>query len=695
MISFSICTFTPSERPIEGIIEEHNLDGLVLDRVGQEHQSHRSTLPTPPPPMEMSFDDVRIPEETVHLEGNKEPKNDMQERIKALENFVTLDEEFKYETNPRPLLSILGDMVTSLRSPWVGTRAIGELCTSFERYLSRMKFMLPGLMRLNNVMGVRIVTNEQLEKIMVDLLEFLQQEDLELYERLWSLSVLRNLQFLLPIGKVNPIREDPNTGGVCRGGLELFLLKADRTEMISAVTEALKRVELIVTIKNYLLNTEGNLQTPGLIKIHDQLLQNRSLTKAGIIKSLASQSVHHTFLENTPDGEIECYSRIMEHLELFYPAAKQFGITEGSRRFKLITKIRTYLQDFDRNPQTHAIKTKYNKLLHTKSMDDALIVRSLVLESLQHMNIKKPDEDVECLYDILQYLETLHPNSEPFKITEPLERVQLIMNIRNYLHEAGRSLQTTAILNIHNTLLKTSSLYKPKIAKLLASQCMDHIVLENAPHEEVQCLYHILKYLKKFHSTTVPLIKTRLSSNGPFRKVYRKFKSQAELQPHLQRYFEKEDKDPYIMGLLLPFIGWHSVELSYVKHCLHILNIQDTALASNKGELYGLDVRKGQKYHEDQDFFIEMMYKASVYIEGLQTYLDLQVPRNGAGQYEFISSVPLANQKETPEKCQICLGGYLEGQRVVKLGCYRPHLFHEQCINVSHWICGFTHNKQL
>ncbi|EGG07780.1 uncharacterized protein MELLADRAFT_62382 [Melampsora larici-populina 98AG31] len=636
MISFSLCVFTPTERRIGGVIED---DDLVGHQVAQRNQIHHSTRLTPPPRTELDLDNVGTNDVTSHYYCCTEP---MREKIKELENIVPLNEGFEYKTdNSRSLLTKIRDLATQAIALWRGLNEIPNLCDSAKRYPSSISSM-----------GI------ELENVMIEARGG---------RRIGTLSVER-------------------VKGVMNGKIQIFPVD-------EAVTEALKRVELIVTIKNYLLKIERNLQTPELIKIHDKLLQNRSLTKAGIIESLASQSVHHTFLENTPDGEIECYSRIMQHLELFYPVTTKFAITEGLKQVQLIKKIRNYLQDSDRNPQTHAIKTKYNKLLQTKSMDDVVIVRSLVLESLQHMDINNPDEDVECLYDILQYLETLHPNSEPFRITEPLGRVQLIMNIRNYLHKAERSLQTTAILNIHNTLLQTSSLDKPEIAKLLASQCMDHMVLDNAPHEEIQCLDHILKYLEKFYPITVPLIKSRLSSNEPFRKIHQKFKSQAELQHHVKRYSEKEDKDPYIMSLLLPFIdvGWDSLDSSYVEHCLHILNIQDTALASNKGDLYGLDDTKVKKYHEDQDFFIEMMYKASVYIKGIKEYLNTQVPKDEqSGHCKFISSVFLGNEIESSEKCNICLSGYLQGQRVIKLGCQRPHVFHEQCINSSYLKVGMS-----
>lgn len=63
----------------------------------------------------------------------------------------------------------------------------------------------------------------QFKIVLMTVLGYLQHEGLKTYERLWTLSVLRRIQSLLPWGHLHSIRQDPNTGWVCRGGLELFL----------------------------------------------------------------------------------------------------------------------------------------------------------------------------------------------------------------------------------------------------------------------------------------------------------------------------------------------------------------------------------------------------------------------------------------------------------------------------------------
>ncbi|KAH9812489.1 hypothetical protein DFH28DRAFT_978638 [Melampsora americana] len=700
VVSFSLCAFTPSERPIEGVIEGNGLNGCVGHQIGQGQRIHHSTLSTSPPRME-TFDDVRI------NEGNQEfkSKNSMQESIKALETFVPLNEEVRYKDDehlPRSFLSKLYNVFIGDAVIFFKMKEVETLCSDAIKHPSSISFMATGWQHVaDESTSVRsTLTNEELEQSTVIALEFLQREDLDLYERLWTLCVLKNVQYFLPRRMFKPIRGDPNTGGVCRGGLELFLLEGldyrprvksvinGRVEMFpvdKSVTEALKRVDLIVKIKKYLASTEMNLGTAKWIEIHNQLLRNKSLIKSRMIESLASQITHHAIREDTPDEELECLSNLMQHLDSFYPVAKQFGIAEGLMRVKLIIKIRIYLQESDRIHTPATLKI-YNKLLQTKSMDDALIVRALALECLQHMNIKtNPDEDVEFVYDILQYLDTLHPSSKELNTTEALERVQLIMSIRNYIHGFERDHQSPKIMDIHNTLLQTSSLGKPENVESLTSKCIDHMVVENTPDEEVQCCYYVLRYLETFHNKVIKgLIESWSSASKAFRHIKQKFKAQAELQHHIQRYSKKEDKDPYIMSLLLPFVdvGWQSVDSLYVKHCIHMLNIQYSALVSKKGELYGLDVTKGKKYHEDQDFFIEMMYIASTYIKGIQEYLDKKVPKNKQnGHYEFISCVLLTNKNESSETCSICLDGFLKGQRAVRLGCYRPHTLHEQCMN--------------
>ncbi|KAH9816183.1 hypothetical protein DFH28DRAFT_966308 [Melampsora americana] len=173
-----------------------------------------------------------------------------------------------------------------------------------------------------------------------------------------------------------------------------------------------------------------------------------------------------------------------------------------------------------------------------------------------------------------------------------------------------------------------------------------------------------------------------LSTSKPFQKIQKRFESQAELQPHIQNYLNRADGDPYIKSLLLPFVGIHSVKLGYVKACLHSCNVQESALKGKQAELYGLDVSNGEKYYEDQDFFIEMMYKASTYIEGLEEYLHSQVEKDKKkGLYKFKSNLSLEEEDNDSEICPICIYGFLKGQRVVKLNCKTPHTFHEQCMH--------------
>ncbi|KAH9807591.1 hypothetical protein DFH28DRAFT_1073008 [Melampsora americana] len=580
IVSFSFCVLNLSGRLLENVMEENIPAG----------------------------GSARIDLITTH--GNRIDRfEDMQERFKELETFGPFNEEHKdlqHKTHSRNRISALFHIVPDFRHLWIGFNQIEKL--------ARMpQYNHPGISLISNQLLILLedptnwisifVKGRRFERIILITLCYLQKEDLELYDRLWALSVLETLQSFLPRGELEPIRQDPKSGSVCRGGLELFLLKgldyAPRVKSVffgiielfpldESITESLKRVDLIVKIRNYLDHTEQNIKTPTLKILHDQLLQNRSLDTGGIIESLSLQSMHHIISENTPDNEIECLYNILQHFETFYPVTKKFGISQAVKRLELIENIRASLQGSER-PQMMDL---YRRLYQIRCGDDTVAVKSLALK------------------------------------------------------------------------------------------CMEQMVLKDCPHKEVKCIYQILGYLERFHESARQLVQSWLSSNRPFKMIH-------QVLFHLQRYDEQEDKDPYILSLLSPQQGWHAVDSEYAENCLHILNIQDSAISSgqDQAKLYGLNITK-EEYQQGQDFFIEMMYKVSYYIEGVRQVLNSHVKKNmETTHYEFqrpISNVLLEDNKEDAERCSICLSGYLEGQRVVKLGCGKvPHMFHAQCMNMT------------
>ncbi|EGG05928.1 uncharacterized protein MELLADRAFT_87613 [Melampsora larici-populina 98AG31] len=566
----------------------------------------------------------------------------------------------------------------------------------------------------------RIFTDDlYLQQSIITALDYLQESYMKLYERVWTLSVLDTLQSLLPRGNLNPIREDPNTGSVSRGGLELFLLKGlgidftprvngvlnARTEMFpvdEAVTEVLERVEVIEDLGFFLRWT--GIDSPILISIHDQLLQNMSLAKPGIADSLISHLLRFKIVEETTPGEIKRIYQIMQHLHSFYPVTRQLAITEALERVKLIMDIRFGLINYALYPEMEMkIEEVYKKFIKVESLDDANILKLLTLQCLEHISLKA-------------IANKSYPDSQELAITKGLKRVEWILKIRTYLKDAELHEQKTQITEFYKKSLPTSSLDKTSNVELTL-ECIQHIALNIPGDQAVRYVYSILGYLEEFYESSRQLIESSLSTNKPFRAIDLWVKSQSELQPHLQAYFKKEDKDPYIMHLLLPFESLHMVDVSYVKQCLLKLNVRDSVLTSGKGELYGLDFKNVEKYHEDQDFFIGMMYKLSPYIEGLEEYLKMHVWKNevipswyhgssmhqsihldtfvaDSGHYGFLSSLLLSDEDEdfkgnligdkNYEQCAICKAGFLKWQSLVKLECGKvPHMFHEDCLNLD------------
>ncbi|EGG07233.1 uncharacterized protein MELLADRAFT_106051 [Melampsora larici-populina 98AG31] len=610
VVSCCLGAITPSERLVEGVIEENDFNSL-----GASH-NERST-PNLIPTMESNRieEDVYWTERrnVIRLahEGYEGDKKFMDQRINALKIFAPLAEDLECYVHPKASVSGLSQQLIGFFNIGNRKNELLHIAHEAQRYHSGISPLAKELklMVYDYKIGNPLYTHGlALDKIIITSLEYLERDNLELYERLWILSVLHILKSFLPKGQLG---RDPNTGSVCRGGLELFLTEESgirvlistpgldlkpRVKGISSrgidifpvdesITEALKRVELIANIRNYLQDSERNQQTPTFIRIHNGLLQNKSLTKGRILESLALQAMHHSISKTTSEGEIQCLHAILQHLRTFYPVTKKFLITEALKRVELIEKIRDYLRKPTINNQSSRIIEIYDKLLQNRFLTDAIIVHSLTMKCIQHM------------------------------------------------------------------------------------------VFGTTPDQEIQCLYHILQYLRRFYPAADNLVKPWLSRNKRFKAIHHRFQAQAELQPHIQNYLKKADMDPYIAILLGPFTHHNLVDLDYIKRCLHACHLHDYELKEYKSGFHGLDAIRQQKYYEDQDFFIDMIYKAGFYIKGLQEYL------NSNGHYEFISKLSLEMEKDNSDKCPICFSEFFEGQRVVKLTCRQ--MLHGNCMDLT------------
>ncbi|EGG11249.1 uncharacterized protein MELLADRAFT_102650 [Melampsora larici-populina 98AG31] len=541
---------TPSESLTEGAIEVEDMN--LLGGVQMEHGNaiRHLTAPTNPD----SHEEENLLERRINFIRSHGSESEcvediLNETVKALEIWSPIHESVESKTRPGTSILEITHKFTNLFTRRMRKYKIFYLARDGQTYNSAIRTIARELdiMIRDSLFGGSSVDNcLHIEIVLIAVLEYLQRDNLKTYERLWTLSVLRLLQSLLPMGHVKSISQDPNTGRVCRGGLELFLTQGalmlssgmdlepkvkgvsygriDILPVDKYLTEALERAELILNIRNYLQGSQESLQTPGLIGIHNKLLQNRSLFEAGIIESLSLQAL-------AMDGSIDKYTS---------------------------------------------------------------------------------DGAIHCLYQILQHLDRFYSGSQQLAITEALKRVELMLEIRKNLHYHDH--QIPAIMKMYDKSLHTRSLANTRFIKSLTFQCIHHVIHETTPDEEIP--------------------------------------------------------------------GLHSVKLEYIKACLHLCHIQDSALKGGKGDLYGLDVSKGEKYLENQDFFIDMMYRSSTYIDGLQDYLHSQVKKDEpSGHYQYISKPLVENQTKGSEGCPICLSKFLEGQRVVKLKCLTPHIFHEQCIN--------------
>ncbi|EGG06049.1 uncharacterized protein MELLADRAFT_63721 [Melampsora larici-populina 98AG31] len=160
-------------------------------------------------------------------------------------------------------------------------------------------------------------------------LEVLQQDNLKLKERLWALGVLQELQKCLPLGELQPIREDVQEGAICRGILELSLIRGINLSPITVhswmwtpaggetnplVLESLKRVELLLKLHEYLRITKGLQRTQEFTSIHDTLLQANFQNPEEAL-SVFERCENHIINEASPQGEVICLYHVVNHIK--------------------------------------------------------------------------------------------------------------------------------------------------------------------------------------------------------------------------------------------------------------------------------------------------------------------------------------------------------------------------------------------
>ncbi|KAH9814354.1 hypothetical protein DFH28DRAFT_928944 [Melampsora americana] len=163
------------------------------------------------------------------------------------------------------------------------------------------------------------IESSDLQGIMITALEYLQQEDLQTHERLWTLSVLHILQSYFPREQLKPIRENPKTGPT-QGGVQIKWQDRDPPSAI----EALKRVELIVIIKSAIDSEDIKLTSEWYVlrAIHDQLLQRKQLDR-GTIRWIVWAAIHEMRRESTTSNQIYCLYKTLQHLQKFFPRTKK------------------------------------------------------------------------------------------------------------------------------------------------------------------------------------------------------------------------------------------------------------------------------------------------------------------------------------------------------------------------------------
>lgn len=282
---------------------------------------------------------------------------------------------------------------------------------------------------------------------------------------------------------------------------------------------------------------------------------------------------------------------------------------------------------------------------------------------------------------------------------EALERVELIVKIKNHLGDFKEDNPTANFVDIYDTLLQTKGESMKQDFFWLSLRCMQHMGIEDTPRKEKEAVFHILYHISAFDGENRKHIQDHVAQNVHFGKIYQFMSNKLKyyyldaLRPRIKKYFSGEDVDPYIGNLLLPFLGLSPVSLEHIKHIITSLKYQQYALLHKQEDFYGLDPEKADKYIKDHCFVIDTLQIASPYIEGSKKFLDTEFEVHGKNldsNLDLSLNLPMENsdplslpiEDKNRDPCPMCADKFFEGQRIIQLTCSSSHKLHAHCMDV-------------
>ncbi|KAH9823350.1 hypothetical protein DFH28DRAFT_1092162 [Melampsora americana] len=307
----------------------------------------------------------------------------------------------------------------------------------------------------------------------------------------------------------------------------------------------------------------------------------------------------------------------------------------------------------------------------------------------------------------------IHDKINVVPASEALERVELVMKIKNHFEDFQNEDPTANFRKIYDSLLQIKSKSIKPDFFWLTLRCMQHMGVVNIPEKEKECVYHILCHISTFSQDSGNLLHGHLVQDnhlgGIFHSMSERFKYQVDLRPRIKKYLLAEDSDPYIGNLLPPFIELSSVSLDHIKHVITSMNTQKYALKHGQAELYGLDPKKAHKYDEDYHFIFEVLYTATSHNKDTQNFIKSEIESHDKSLHSntVLSqdlpmenseplSLPMENSKTLSfpvhDICPICLEDYSPGQRYVQL-CFHTHKLHAQCMDYLVLNAKETHKE--
>ncbi|KAH9818009.1 hypothetical protein DFH28DRAFT_1106231 [Melampsora americana] len=296
-------------------------------------------------------------------------------------------------------------------------------------------------------------------------------------------------------------------------------------------------------------------------------------------------------------------------------------------------------------------------------------------------------------FDLFSQLEKALQNSKINEAFDPcLQRVELLGRINKWKQEDSKVEKSEGFQMIYDTLLQADCPIKLTESVSLVNNCITHMMRNTGSKEEVKWTYGVLYHLYSSCKEVRDVWKFNLGKpklQAIQQSLSKQMKYQEVVKDAIESYLSTENSDPFISNLLLPFKEILPVTLKHYMYIIDCFEAQGKRTHPSQLKGYWLDSSDYSRYTYSKAFVIDMLRKASPYIQDTQPYLKSRLKIED-GKYKFIplENSNIENHNKEGLECSISLNVFILGEHCIKPNCNPKHIFHYKCLKT--WTNGFA-----